>query len=310
MSGTRLAEPPPVVEAGLRATPRTLRSVAADYLTLTKPGISTLVLATTYVGYQMGARGAWSGATLLHALLGTALGAAGASALNMVMEKEADGRMRRTRNRPIPAGRLDSRMATAFGVLLCVVGVAWLALAVNPLAASLCALTQATYLFLYTPLKSRTTLNTIVGAVPGAIPPLIGWAAARGTLDGGAWCLFAILLLWQLPHFLAIAWRYRTDYARGGFAMLPVVDAEGSFTGRQVVLQAQALLLASLAPVAMGLAGRSYLVGALALGIGFLVFGVFFARLRSDREARRLFLASIVYLPALLALLVADKVIL
>ncbi|MBI5367904.1 MAG: protoheme IX farnesyltransferase [Planctomycetes bacterium] len=316
-----LLEALPVPAAAAAATPRPVavptldapatarrESASRDYLTLTKPGISVYVLATTCVSYYCASPEGLAGAPLAHALLGTALGAGGANALNMYLERDADARMQRTRRRPLPAGRLAPAAALAFGLALCVGGDLYLAATVNTLTALLCLASQASYLLAYTPLKRRTTLNTVIGAVPGAIPALMGWSAATGDLPRGAWCLFAILVLWQLPHFLAIAWRYRADYARGGFAMLPIVDPDGAMTGRQVLLQSQALLLASLAPALIGLAGPSYFAGALALGVGFLGFGLAFALLRSEARARRLFLASIVYLPALLALLAVDKV--
>ena len=240
---------------------------------------------------------------LANLLIGTALSCAGAGVLNMAMERRADGAMHRTRNRPVPAGRVPLGTAVSFGGILATGGVILLAAKVNALTAGLSLATLVLYLGVYTPLKSRTSICTIVGAIPGALPPVMGWAAARGTLDPGALALFGVLFFWQLPHFLAIAWMYREDYARAGYPMLPVVDPEGTSTARQVVLQTLALMLISLAPVWMGFAGRTYLAGAAALGLAFLAFGVAFAQIRSRERARRLFFASLAYLPGLLGLM-------
>jgi protoheme IX farnesyltransferase len=221
-----------------------------------------------------------------------------------VAERRLDARMERTRNRPLPAGRMGVAEATVFGVALSAAGVAWLAVAVNLLTAAISAATIVSYLGIYTPLKTRTSLCTIVGAVPGALPPVMGWAAARGSLDMGALVLFMILFFWQLPHFIALAWMYREDYAKGGFPMLTVEDPTGASAGRQGVLQTLALLVVSLLPIGFGMAGEGYLVAALVLGTGFLGFGVAFAVERSRARASRLFLASVAYLPLLLGALV------
>jgi protoheme IX farnesyltransferase len=225
----------------------------------------------------------------------------------MLLERATDARMRRTRTRPLPSGHLRPVDALVFGSALTAAGLLELAWLSGRLAAGVALLTWSTYLFLYTPLKTRTSLSTIVGAFPGALPPVIGWAAARGAVDGGASLIFAILFLWQIPHFLAIAWIYRDDYARGGLPMLPVIDAEGRMTGRQAVAHTLALLVVSLAPTGAGMAGRLYLVGALALGLAFVAVAVRAAVRRSLPAARALFLASLVYLTALFALLLLDK---
>jgi protoheme IX farnesyltransferase len=227
--------------------------------------------------------------------------------LNQVVERDTDALMRRTADRPIPAGRVDPDAALGLGVVLAVAGMGWLALAANPLAALLGAATLAGYLFVYTPLKRVSSLATLVGAVPGAMPPLIGWAAARGSLGAGAWALFGILFLWQLPHFLAIAWMYRADYQRGGMPMLPVIDPGGSRTGRQSVLYAAALVPVSLAPTALGLTGAVYFAGALALGLAFFGVALAFQRALSNQAARRLLLVSVLYLPAVLAVMLLDR---
>ena len=283
------------------------RGVAADYLELSKPRITLMVTLTALVGYVLGARGPMAAPHLAATLFGTALVAAGASALNMLLERRSDALMLRTRARPLPSGRLRPAEALACGLALTSTGLAALAWLAGPLAALVALATWASYLFLYTPLKPRTSLCTVVGAFPGALPPVIGWAAARGTLDPGAFVLFAILFLWQIPHFLAIAWIYRDDYARGGLPMLPVLDPDGRITGRQAVANTLALLVVSLTPTAAGLAGSLYLAGAIVLGLAFSAVAVWAAAERTLRAARALFLASLVYLPALCALLLADR---
>lgn len=284
------------------------RTSFADYVELTKPRITGMVVLTSLLGFVMGSAGPISAARLLAALLGTGLVAAGASALNMVLERDTDALMRRTRDRPLPAGRLRVPDAVAFGALLTLLGLAELLWLSGRLAALVALSTWASYLFIYTPLKRRTSLSTLVGAVPGALPPLIGWAAARQVLDPGAFVLFAILFLWQVPHFLAIAWIYRDDYALGGLPMLPVLDRDGRLTGRQAITHSLALLVVSLAPASAGLAGPAYLVGAAVLGTGLLAFALRLGVLRTVSAARALFLASIVYLPALSLLLMADRI--
>jgi heme o synthase len=285
----------------------TSRSAAADYIELTKPRITLMVVLTAFVGYALGATGGILTGRLAATLVGTALVAAGASCLNMVLERRTDSLMLRTRTRPLPAGRLRPPEALVFGLALTTTGLALLAWRTGALAAAVAFVTWASYLFVYTPLKTRTSLSTVVGALPGALPPVIGWAAARGQLEPGAFVLFAIVFLWQIPHFLAIAWIYREDYARGGLPMLPVLDPDGRLTGRQAVANTLALLLVSLVPTAAGIAGTAYLVGALALGLGFTAVAVRAAVLRTSRAARWLFVASILYLIALCALLLADR---
>ena len=283
------------------------RTAAADWLELTKPRITTMVVFTALVGFAAAGPGPlWTG-LLGAALAGTGLVAAGASVLNQVMERETDALMLRTRTRPVPSGRILPRQACAFGGLLTATGLGLLLWRCGPLAAAVALATWASYLFLYTPLKRQTPLATLVGAVPGALPPVIGWAAASARLDPGAFLLFAILFLWQVPHFLAIAWLYRDDYARAGFPMLPVLDREGSFTARQAVIHCLALLLVSLAPFAAGLAGPTYLAGAFLLGVALTLFALRLARGRDLVSARGLFLASVLYLPALSSLLLAAR---
>lgn len=283
------------------------RGAASDYLELTKPRITFMVVLTALVGFVMASSGPIGAGALAPALLGTALVAAGASVLNMVLERRTDALMLRTRNRPLPSGRVRVAEASAWGLLLTGSGLLVLAWLSGALAAAVAALTWASYLFAYTPLKTRTSLATVVGAFPGALPPVIGWAAARGSLEPGAFVLFAILFLWQIPHFLAIAWIYREDYARGGLPMLPVLDPEGRITGRQALANSIALLLVSLAPTAGGMTGRLYFVGALGLGSAFTALAAWSAVVRTPLASRRLFLGSLLYLAALCALLMADR---
>jgi protoheme IX farnesyltransferase len=283
------------------------RAALADYLELTKPRITLMVMLTTMVGFVMGspARIALSG--LAAVLVGTGLVAAGASTLNMLLERRTDARMLRTRNRPLPAGRVRAFDVLAWGFALTALGVLVLGFGAGTLATAVALVTWLSYLLFYTPLKPLTSLSTVVGALPGALPPVIGWAAARGSLDPGAFVLFAILFLWQIPHFLAIAWIYREDYARGGLPMLPVLDPEGKVTGRQAVANSLALMLVSLTPRAAGMAGNVYLAGAVVLGAAFTAVAFRAAVERSAPAARRLFVASIVYLAVLCALLLADR---
>jgi protoheme IX farnesyltransferase len=245
---------------------------------------------------------------MLHALLGTALVACGASALNQFLERDLDARMRRTENRPLPSGRMTPDTVLVLGVLFSVAGLVYLAAGVNVLTSFLGAVTLVSYVFIYTPLKRVTTLNTLVGAIPGAIPPLMGWTAATGEISAAGWSLFAILFIWQLPHFMAIAWVYREDYARAGFKMLPVIDPDGGKTAAHAVCHSIGLIPVSLFPALLGIAGAVYFCGALLLGIIFLFFAIQFSRQLTADRARNLFIASIVYLPVLLGLLVLDKV--
>jgi protoheme IX farnesyltransferase len=297
MNTTLQAVPVPAV-AGAKA------ARLSDYLALTKPGITVMVAITSALGFAAASAGATDWTLLFHLVAGTTLSAAGAAALNMFLEREADAKMERTRNRPLPAGRMVPAEALVFGALLSAGGIAWLALTTNLLAAGVSAATIASYLGLYTPLKKRTSLSTLVGAVPGALPPVLGWTAASGTLGPGAAVLFLVLFFWQLPHFLALAWIYREDYARAGFPLLTVEGPDGASTGRQVVLQTLALVVVSLLPAGIpGMAGEAYFVAALLLGAGFLGFGIAFAVERTRGRAWRLFFASITYLPLLLGAL-------
>lgn len=283
------------------------RGRLADLYELTKPRMNLLVVATTMVGYYVAARGQADWGRVLYTLIGTALTAAGASVLNQYAERKFDALMARTARRPLPGNRMRPTDALLFGVVLSVVGMAVLDLLVNPLTALLGAFTLATYVFLYTPAKRFTPLCTLIGAVPGAIPPVMGFTAVEGRITAPAIALFAILFFWQMPHFWAIAILYREDYARGGFRMLPVVDERLQSTGRQIVLYAMALVPISLSPALLGMDGLTYFVAALLLGIGFCGFAVRCAASRRRGDARQLFVASIVYLPALLAAMMIDK---
>jgi len=280
----------------------------SDYLALTKPRVTLMVVITMMFGFYLGARGEMNWLLLLHALLGTALVAAGTSTLNQYLERDLDAKMLRTKNRPLPTGRLTPNAALAFGVAISICGFAHLLIFVNLLTAVLAALTLASYVFLYTPLKTRSALSTVVGAIPGALPPMGGWTAARGELGIEAWILFAILFLWQLPHFLAIAWIYREDYARGGFPMLPVIDPEGGSVGRQIFTNCLALLPVSLLPTLVGMAGATYFIGAFGLSLIFFISGIGVSIHRSNHSARRLMRVSLLYLPILFGLMAFDKV--
>lgn len=283
------------------------RQKIQDYLSLAKPRVTLMVLITMAFGFYLGARGAVDAVLLFSALAGTALVAGGTSALNQYLERELDAKMLRTKNRPLPAGRIPPVNALAFGVIIAIAGILLLAWRVNTLTALLAALTLTSYVFLYTPLKQKSHLSTLVGAVPGALPPMGGWTAARGEIGIEAWVLFAILFLWQLPHFLAIAWMYREDYARGGFPMLPVIDPEGRSTGRQILSNCLALLPVSLLPSLLGISGSTYFFGALISGLIFFGCGVAVHFQRNNLSARRLMRASLIYLPFLFLLMALDK---
>lgn len=288
--------------------PLLTRTRLADYLELTKPRVAVLVLFTVAAGALLAAHGVPDFIALVHTLCGTALVAAGASALNQLLERQTDALMVRTENRPLPAGRLQPGEVLVLGAGLGIAGVLYLAATLRqPTAALVAAATFVSYVFLYTPLKRVTPLNTLVGAVPGALPPVIGWTAMRGSVDLEVVTLFLILFLWQVPHFLAIAWIYRDDYARAGLKMLPVVDREGGSTAHQMVTYCLALLPVSLTPVLWGLGGPLYLGGAFVLGVGFLIRALHFTQSRSVGQARRVLRASLVYLPALLALLLLES---
>jgi protoheme IX farnesyltransferase len=265
------------------------------------------VLLTAAAGFYLGGPGGLDVVLLVHTLVGTALVAGGTNALNQLWERDVDARMRRTRGRPLPSGRVTPRRAAVFAAAISVVGVAYLAATVNALTAGLAALTLATYVLLYTPLKRRTSLNTLVGAVPGALPIVGGWTAAGGRLDVAAVALFWILFLWQLPHFVALAWIYREDYRAGGLRMVGVEDPSGRRTGRLALLFALTLLPVSVAPSLLGVTGSLYLVGAVALGAAYAIAGAAFTAQVTERRAWRLFSVSVLYLPVLLTLMVVDK---
>lgn len=281
-----------------------------EYIELLKFRLVSLVLVTTAVGFYAGSSGPYDASFFMHlvrTVLGTALLAGGAMALNQVMERDTDALMRRTRTRPLPEGRIGLFEATGFGLILTACGAVFLSFSVNLLTGVLGVLTVAIYLFLYTPLKTRTPLCTPVGAVSGAIPPMMGYTAAAGEIRVEAWLLFAILFVWQMPHFLSIAWLYRDDYARGRQMMLPVVDPSGASTARQMVSFTLTLLPVTALPVAVGMAGRAYLAGGVVLGLAFLAFAVGLARRKTQGSARAVFVVSIVYLPVLLALMLVDR---
>jgi protoheme IX farnesyltransferase len=277
------------------------------YADLAKPRVVVLIALTTLVGFYLGSQGSTDYWLLFHTLASTALAAAGTLALNQYLERDLDAMMLRTRSRPLPAGRLAPRDALAFGNLVAAAGIVYQSLAVGALPALVTAVITASYLFLYTPMKRWTPFCSVVGAVPGALPPVTGWAAATGNLEIGAWVLFAILFLWQLPHSLAIARMYRDDYARAGIRLLPVIDPDGGSTGRQIVINSLALLSVALLPTVVGLSGLVYFYAALALGIALLGYSVQLARTRALADARRLLFASLIYLPTLLAIMAADK---
>ena len=287
-----------------------------DYIELTKPRITWLILMSTGIGYFFGLPAAanwWEFLknipllSLLHTVIGTGLIASGTAALNQWYERDADRKMRRTAMRPLPAGKLSARNALLFGIALSVAGFLELWLAVNFLSAAIGALTLASYLFLYTPLKQRTWWSTTVGAVPGAAPPIIGYAAAAGVLTPQSWILFAILFLWQFPHFYSIAWMYKEDYARAGIQMLPVVEPDGRSTARQIVLYGIALVPVSLVPTLLGMTGRIYLAGALLVGLWFLYSGVRVALDRTALRARSVLIHSVLYLPFIYGLMLIDR---
>jgi protoheme IX farnesyltransferase len=283
-------------------------SRASAYLSLTKPDVSFLVVMTTLAGYYLGSRGPLDWARMLHTVFGTTLVAAGTSALNHYIERASDAFMRRTASRPLPTGQLRPRDAAIFGVTLVVLGTVYLALVAGALAAGLGLFTAVSYLALYTPLKKRTTLATAIGAIPGAMPPLIGWVAARGSLSREAWVLFAIMVLWQFPHFFAIAWMYREDYARAGIKMLPTVDPQGTRTFRQIIGTAIILLPVSLFPTLMGMAGVLYFFGAVVLGFMLIQLCLWASASRTNVRAKWLMHATVLHLPILLGLMMYDKI--
>ena len=284
-----------------------LRRVA-DFSELTKPRIVLMVLVTAFVGFYIGSEKVPDYVRLLQALFGIALAAAGTLALNQFLERETDAMMERTRRRPLPDGRVQPREALWFGVLITIAGLVYLAVAVNFESAWVTALITLSYLLLYTPMKRKSSLCMLVGAIPGALPPVIGWVAARGHFELDAWVLFAIMFLWQVPHTLAIARLYREDFAKAGIQFLPVIDPDGASTDRQIISHCAALLAVSLLPTLLGLAGAIYFMVAFVLGVGFLASGISLAMASTLNGARRLLLASLIYLPVLLLVMALDRV--
>jgi protoheme IX farnesyltransferase len=279
------------------------------YVVLTKPDVTFLVVITTIAGFYLGSNGPIDWVLMLHTLAGTLLVACGTAAMNQYVERRMDALMRRTASRPLPSGLLQPKEVLLFGVSTIVAGAVWLALLVNGLAALVALATSVLYLGLYTPLKTRTTLSTAVGAIPGALPPLIGWAAARGSLSLGGWVLFAILFFWQFPHFMAIGWMYREDYARAGIRMLPVVDRKGDSTFRQIIWTSAVLVWVSALPAVVGMAGKYYFFGALILGMILLQVGLWANRTRTNARAKWLMHATVAHIPLLLAWLIVDRLI-
>jgi protoheme IX farnesyltransferase len=278
-----------------------------DLFELVKARLTLLVLLTTAVGFYLGAEGPINWSALLHTVLGTAAAATGAAALNQWWEHKLDALMQRTRLRPVPAGRMRPIEALVIGAILSIFGVTYLGLVCNALSAALAAITIIVYIFAYTPLKLVSTFNTALGAVPGALPPMIGWAAARGTLDAGAWMLFAILFFWQLPHFFAIAWMYRDDYARAGFQMISNDDQTGERSASQSVFFCMILFVIAALPAFIRMATVFYLLAELILSAVFVAVAMRFLKTRTRSDARRLFITSIIYLPLLLGALVLSK---
>lgn len=283
------------------------RERLAAYAELTKPRITFLIVLTAAAGFVLASPGRVDYAAMVSAMIGIALLSSGIATLNQYLERDLDALMRRTADRPLPSGKLLPKEALVFGVGLTILAEVYLAVLVNPLTALLGLTVISGYLFAYTPLKTKTTLSTMVGAFPGAVPPLIGWAAARSEIGIEAWVLFAILFLWQFPHFLAIAWMYREDYSRAKILMLPVVEPDGRVTAQQIVVYTLLLLPVSLMPTLLGISGKVYFVGAIILGLLFLYSSVRAALSKSRQEARRLLLASVIYLPLLFILMVVDR---
>jgi protoheme IX farnesyltransferase len=291
------------------AIPADRTRLVADFVALTKPRVNLLVLVTTVIGFHLGNRGGSTDlALLLNTVVGTFLVASGAAAFNQVLERDVDARMHRTMMRPLPDRRINLFDATLFAAILSGIGVLQLALGANGLAATVAAITLVSYVLVYTPLKRVTSLATVIGAVPGALPPLIGWAAAHGSVTLEAWVLFAIVFFWQMPHVLAVSWVYRDDYERGGIRVLPVEDPAGRSTAFQIVNYSAALVPVSLMPTIFGLAGRVYFAGAIILSVGLLMLAIRFAQDHTTLRAKQLFLASLAYLPVLWVLMLANHV--
>ena len=295
------------MRSGAAALPQT-HARSRDFVALAKPRLNLLVVASTLVGYAMAPGVPLGVLAVCGLLLGTGLVAGGASAFNQVLERDLDALMRRTRARPLPDQRLQPLEGMLFGTALTIAGLLLIVASSNVLAATVALATLLSYAVVYTPLKRRTSFATVIGAIPGALPPIIGWAAVEGSLPAQSWTLFGIMFLWQLPHFLAIAWMYREDYARAGYPMLPVIEPDGRSTGRQAAVYAAALVPVSLAPTLMRMTGEVYFAGALVLGLAFLWLTIRFARTRSVADARRVFFGSIVYLPLLWILMIANRV--
>jgi len=293
---------------GVTASITAARRRVADFVALTKPRVVLMVLLTAVVGFYIGSSGDIDYRQLVAMLVGTALAAGGTLALNQYLERDVDAQMERTRNRPLPDGRLNPTEALFFGAVLTAAGLLYLTLVVNPVSGLVTAFTAASYLFAYTPLKQKTSLCSVIGAIPGALPPVTGWAAARGDVGIEAAVLFGILFLWQLPHSLAIAWLYRSDYARAGMQLLPVIEPDGYSTGRQIAANCLALLAVGMLPTLLGFAGAIYFGVAVVLGVGLLGFGVSLARTRTPRAARHLLFATLAYLPILLVVMALDRV--
>ena len=281
---------------------------AADFLELVKPRLVVMILITTAAGFYLGAQQTVDWLLCLHTLIGAGLTAAGVLGLNQYLERDVDAQMKRTQERPLPGGRMHPLEALVVGAVLTGSGMLYLTFIVNTLSGFVILLIVVSYLFLYTPLKRKTSLCTLIGAVPGALPPVVGWVAARGTLTSEAWVLFAILFLWQLPHSLAIAYIYREDYAKAGFRLLPVIHPDGASTCRQIVINCVALLGIGLLPALYNIAGSIYFFTALVSGVAFLVFGIYLARTRSMKAARYLLYASLLYLPVVFVTMALDKI--
>jgi len=279
-----------------------------NFYELSKPGITYLALTTTFAGFALGSVNSLDLLLLMHTLIGTALIAAGGGSLNMVMEYEIDALMNRTKLRPIPLGKISYHDGLLFGILCSVTGIFYLAQFVNLLTSVLGAATIGGYLFIYTPSKKITSLSTIIGSFPGAVPPLMGWTAVRNEISIEAWTLFAILFIWQIPHFLSIAWMYRKDYERAGFPFLPVIEPEGKSTSFQILIHCIVLIPTSILPTIFQLTGKIYFFGAIVIGLGFLAYGILLVKDKSNTNAKRLLLASIVYFPLLIALMMLDKI--
>ncbi len=299
-----------VLVAGQSHANASAQSLLSDLNLLTKPRLTMMVVLTTYIGFLLASKSPWAGETswltLTSTLIGVALSCMGASAFNQVYEQDTDALMRRTQNRPVSAGRMSTGVAMLIGVGLCTAGVGLLAVTTNALTAGLSAFTIFSYALVYTPMKRISSVSTIIGAVPGALPPVMGYTAVTGRVTVEAWVLFAILFLWQLPHFLAIAWLYRDEYAKAGMAFLPVIDPAGGSTFRQILLGCLALVPLGLVPTMFGMSGVVYFFGSLAVGIVFLGFGVALVAGRTRRHARALFWASLLYLPLVYGLMVLD----